>query len=197
PERFGKQKARIKYGTDYAGLWWQPPGVDLTAAKEIWITEGIFDTIALLHHDLTSVAAISSNNYPGEALSVLAEACQDARRKRPRLVWALDGDRAGRSYTLKHVQRARADGWECAAAQIPQRGRGKRDWNDAHQRGELTERHLEEYRYHGALLIAESATAKALLMYRRTERREFPFEFRRRLYWFKLDMDKYEKAAKE
>lgn len=197
PERFGRKKARIKYGTDYAGLWWQPPGVDLTAAKEIWITEGIFDTIALLHHDLTSVAAISSNNYPDEALSVLAEACQDARRKRPRLVWALDGDRAGRSYTLKHVQRARADGWECAAAQIPQRGRGKRDWNDAHQRGELTERHLEEYRYHGALLIAESATAKALLMYRRTERREFPFEFRRRLYWFKLDMDKYEKAAKE
>ncbi len=197
PERFGKKKARVRAGTDYAGLWWQPPGSDLTSAKEIWITEGIFDTIALLHHDLMSVAAISSNNYPGDALAALAEACQLAGRRRPLLVWALDGDRAGQRYTIKHVARARADGWECTAAEIPQGRKGKRDWNDAHQRGELTPKHINEYRYYGALLIAGNATEKALLMYRRTERREFPFEYRRRLYWFKLDLEKYEKAARE
>lgn len=196
PERFGKQKARIRYGTDYAGLWWQPPGMDLTSASEIWITEGIFDTIALLHHDVASVAAISSNNFPGEALSVLAEACRDAGKKLPLLVWALDSDRAGRKYTLEHIKKAREAGWKCAAAQIPQRGKHQRDWNDCHQRGELTEHCLDEYRHHGALLIAASAIEKALLMYQRNERRrEFPFEYKRRLFWFKLDMAKYEKEV--
>src|SRR5690606_22236154 len=35
----------------------------------------------------------------------------------------------------------------------------------------------------------------AVLMYNHTERMEFHLEYARRLYWFKLDLDKYEKEA--
>ncbi|MCJ8287105.1 toprim domain-containing protein [Halomonas sp.] len=192
PERFGKQKAN--FVGRYKGNWWQPPtltAADLVEAGEVWIVEGIFDAIALYHHGIAAVSAMSCANYPDSALKVLADAAGTAR---PTLVWALDGNRAGQNATLKHVQRARAAGWECGAAQIP--GGGRHDWNDCHQRDELTERHRETYRYHGALLLAPSAMAKALIIYKRTERREFWFEYKRQVWWWKLDVDAFDRAVR-
>lgn len=193
PERFGKQKAN--FVGRYKGEWWQPPTLtddDLVEAGEVWIVEGIFDAIALLHHGVAAVSAMSCANYPDVALKRLADAAHAAGTARPTLVWALDSNRAGQNATLKHVERARAAGWECKAAQIP----GRQDWNDAHQADRLSESHRETYRYHGALLLAESPTAKALLMYKRTERREFWFEFRRQLWWWKLDLDAFDRAVR-
>lgn len=101
-------------------------------------------------------------------------------------------------YTLRHVKRAREDGWKCEAAQIPQRrGMAKQDWNDLHQRDRLEDKHITEYLYHGALLIAESATDKALLIYHHTNRTEFDFDFGNRLYWFELKLADYHKAKEE
>ncbi len=94
-------------------------------------------------------------------------------------------------------------GFTCEAAQIPQRDR-KVDWNDLHQRwafiegddkrAEQIERDLKEARYHGSLLLAESAAEKGALMYEWRERHEFHFAFENRLYWFKMDIDKFNKA---
>ncbi|WP_196363396.1 toprim domain-containing protein, partial [Vibrio alginolyticus] len=165
PERFGKQKAN--FVGRYKGQWWCPPALsweDLVEAGEVWIVEGIFDAIALYHHGIAAASAMSCSNYPEAALEQLADAAHKAGTSRPTLVWALDGNRAGQKGTLKHVERARAAGWECRATQIP--GGGRTDWNDAHQRGELTAQHLETYRYHGALLLAESPMAKALIIYK-------------------------------
>lgn len=192
PERFGKKKARFNYGGGYQGRWWSMPGRDLSAAGELWITEGIFDTLALIHHGIESVAALSCNNYPEQALAELAAACGSTR---PTLIWALDADPAAQRFTRKWVRQAREQGWECEAAQIPQPDRGKRDWNDLHQRNELTEKTLKHTRYLGSLLIAKSASEKALLMYHHTERREFPFEYKKRLFWFALDMSKFTKEC--
>ncbi|MBC3911634.1 toprim domain-containing protein, partial [Undibacterium sp. NL8W] len=115
-----------------------------------------------------------------------------------RLVWALDGDNAGRSYTKKHVDKARAAGWECAAAQIPQDGKTKLDWNDAHQRDALSEKDIEEYRYHGDLLLAKSPEEKALLRYKHDGgQTEFYFDFGNRLFWFRLDLERYNKAREQ
>lgn len=193
PERFGKKKARFNYGIEYHGTWWQPP-TQSNQVEELWLVEGIFDAIALMHNGIAAVSLMSCNNYPQHALAGLAQQCLSADRQRPTLVWALDGDRVGRSYTRKWVRRARSEGWDCKAAQIPQPAKGKHDWNDLHQRERLTEKDLATYRYYGALLIAESATEKALLMYNHSLRRDFPFDFDRRLYWFKLDIDKFNKA---
>ncbi len=38
--------------------------------------------------------------------------------------------------------------------------------------------------------------AKALLMYKRREQREFWFEFKRQLWWWKLDMDAFDRALR-
>ncbi|WP_227369857.1 toprim domain-containing protein [Halomonas sp. M20] len=193
PERFGKQKAN--FVGRYKGEWWQPPTLtdaDLADSDEIWIVEGIFDAIALLHHGIAAVSAMSCANYPDAALTRLSDAAHAAGHGRPMLVWALDSNRAGQNGTLKHVERARAAGWDCKAAQIP----GKQDWNDAHQATALTHKHLDTYRYHGALLLAESPTAKALLIYKRTERREFWFEYKHQVWWFKLSQEAFERALK-
>lgn len=195
PGRFGKKKARFNYGSKHAGHGWAPPGLNLDALDELWLVEGIFDAIALWLHGLPAMALLSCNNYPEHALADLAK-----RRAghRPALVWALDGDDAGRSYTRKWVRRARQEGWDCKAAQIPQPSSGgKLDWNDMHQRDRLGESHVKDYRYHGALLIARSPTEKALRIYREKGRAKFPFDFGSRLWWFELDVDKYHKAMEK
>ncbi|NNT92972.1 toprim domain-containing protein [Stutzerimonas nitrititolerans] len=202
PHRFGKQKARFAPGQSMRGYWWCPPSVDLLAVNELWIVEGIFDAIALLHHDIDAVSAMSSNAFPAESLKALAKARAEAGRKLPRLVWALDNEPGAHRYTRRWVKQARELGFECEAAQIPQRDR-KTDWNDLHQRwmfldedkrAEQVAADLKEARHQGALLIAETAAEKALLMYEWRKRHEFHFGFGNRMYWFKLDMEKFNKA---
>lgn len=208
PWRFGKKKAVFKPGGSYGGLWWALPSLSFldvgpqapadapTPPTELWLVEGIFDAIALSHHGIAAVGLLSCNNYPEKALAELRALLQrqGGTVPEPKLVWALDADKAGRSFTVKHVKRAREDGWECTAAQIPQRGKGKVDWNDLHQRDRLGEKDLKEYRYHGELLIAEKAEDKALLIYNHTGKTTFDLEHGNRLYWFRLDLDRYDKA---
>lgn len=204
PERFGKQKARFAPGASYKGVWWCPPSLDLTTLDELHIVEGIFDAIALLHHNVPAVSAMSCNAFPEQSLRELKQACVEAGRRLPTLVWALDNEPVARSYTRKWVAQARALGFTCEAALIPQKGK-KVDWNDLHQRwafiedaeqrAERVAADLDEARYQGALLIAESASEKGLLIYQRNEWREFHFGFDNRLYWWSLDLDKYNKAV--
>ncbi|MGH8385510.1 MAG: toprim domain-containing protein [Pseudomonas sp.] len=201
PQRFGKKKARFKPGESYKGYWWCSPYVDLTQTSELWIVEGIFDAIALQHNEIDAVAAMSSNAFPEASLKALVAA---RAGNLPRLVWALDNEPGAHRYTRKWVAMARSMGFECTAAQIPQRDARKVDWNDLHQRWAFvsdgadrkrrTEADLNEARHHGALLIAESASEKALLIYDWREREEFHFGFESRLYWWKLDISKFNNA---
>lgn len=195
PARFGKKKAVFKPGMHYQGTWWQPPGLQLAGVHRLWLVEGIFDAIALQHHDMPAVALLSCNNYPGQALTELRKAHAE-RGTECVLVWALDSDAAGAGYVRKWVAKARQEGWTCEAAQIPQTSKSKVDWNDLHQRERLGEKHLAEYLHHGALLIAASASEKGLLIYRHSggKRTEFPFDHDNRLYWFKLDLDAFNRA---
>lgn len=195
PHRFGKKKANFKYGFKYQGLWWKPDNLVIQNASEIWLVEGIFDALALMHNGIKAVALLSSGNYPEEALRNFA---LSRGNKECKLIWALDGDHSGRSFTKKHLKRAEEQGWTCFAAQIPQNGKSKIDWNDVHQRGELTALDIENYLYHGALLIAKSAIEKALLMYRRNgDQSEFYLTFANRVYWFHLNLEHYNKARND
>lgn len=208
PGRFGSKKATFKFGGSYGGWWWSMPSLTFNAPApdapadapqppaELWLVEGIFDAIALAHHGIAAVSLMSCNNYPEHALAALQVQIQrqGGQVKRPVLVWALDTGRAGETYTVKHVRRARADGWECKAAQPPS-GKTKVDWNDLHQRGQLDEEHRAEYLYQGALLIAATAKEKALLMYSHTGRSEFHVVHAQQWYWFKLDLARYIKVS--
>ncbi|CAG2152552.1 toprim domain-containing protein [Ralstonia mannitolilytica] len=192
PERFGDRKAT--FNGSYAGTWWQPPNLPATP-KELWLVEGIFDAIALMHHDVAAVATFSCSHYPTAALAALAEQCAAGGHRRPHLVFALDNDAAGRRYTLKHLERAREDGWSASAALPKQAGKTKLDWNELHLRDRLSKRDLDEYRYLGDLFTAATPSEKARLMYHRTGDAKFPFEHRNRLYWFKLDLEAFQRES--
>jgi hypothetical protein len=204
PARFGKMKARFKPGESYKGVWWCPPCVDVLEAKEIWIVEGIFDALALVHHNITAVSAMSSNAFPSGSLEALVAARPG---NLPKLVWALDNEPGAHAYTKRWVRMARELGFTCEAAQIPQRDNKKVDWNDLHQRWQFldegekrdaqVDKDITTARHYGALLIAENATEKALVMFDWKRRSEFHLEFGNRLYWFKLDLEKYNKAIQE
>ncbi|WHS62241.1 toprim domain-containing protein [Pseudomonas sp. G2-4] len=201
PHRFGKMKARFKPGGSPRGVWWCPPCVELLDVKELWIVEGIFDAIALVHNGIAAVSAMSSGAYPEESLKELA---RQRGGKLPKLIWALDNEPGAHRYTKRWVRQARALGYVCEAAQIPQPDSRKVDWNDLHQRWQFVEgeeqraqqieKDLKTARYHGDLLLAESASEKGVLMYDWSERHEFFFGFESRMYWFKMDLEKFHKA---
>jgi energy-coupling factor transporter ATP-binding protein EcfA2 len=201
PHRFGKMKAHFNRGANFKGLAWAPPGLDLSQGKELWVVEGIFDAIALCHAGIPAVAAFSCNNYPDKFLDTLTATREEAGQDMPRIIWAMDGDEAGVRYIGKFANIARSQGLKVGAAVIPQEGKFKRDWNDAWQRGELVNEHGEpttdEFLYQGDLVIARSAGEKANRIYTHTNRKEFPFGFNNRLFWFKLNMDEFHKAMSD
>ncbi len=195
PERFGKLKARAV--GDYKGLVWLAPiftDTELALAERIIITEGIFDAICWIQAGYTAASNISSANYPSALLDRIKTACAAAKTKLPKICFAQDGDKAGQKAARKFAEKAKSEGWNVSAAQPPA---GKRDWNDLHQLGLMDAKSIEKYFHYGDLLLAKSASEKALLMYQNQERREFWFTYFSSLYWFKLDLDAYDKEVRQ
>lgn len=177
------------------GHAWMTPNTNYLESKEIWITEGIFDTIALWLSGITSFSALSCNNYPSIFLNHIAQKCAEAGNPLPKLVWAFDNDKAGHEGILKNLALAEADGFECEAA-LPPFSRKKQDWNDLYKQDRLKFTELETYKYYGALITAKTAVDKGTLIYKRYGTKSFPFDFNNQVYWFKLDMDKYDEYMK-
>lgn len=208
PHRFGKMKARFAPGQSYAGCWWAAPSVteQLATCSELWIVEGIFDAIAHLHHGNVAVSAMSSNQFPVDDLQELAKL---RASNLPTLIWAPDNEPAKgngpgtHDYLRKHAARAKAMGFTCKAALIPQPSDRKVDWNDLHLRAiahadkkdqqQQWQDDMAEARYQGDLLLSKSAIEKGMLMFRHGGRREFHLEFRSRMYWFAFDTSRFEK----
>lgn len=173
--------------------WCPPPALP---HDEIWIVEGIFNSIALMHHGIWAASAMSCTNYPHLFLTSIIEQCEAAGRERPRLVWALDDGKAGTTYAKKHHERALKEGWKSSCALIKGKNGKFPDWNDQHLAGKLEASDIEEYRYQGSLLTARSAADKGTLIYRRKQWTLFYFDFNNRLYWFEFDHAKYNAAYK-
>lgn len=183
-DRFAGQKGRAL--GSYKGLWWQMPDADFDQAETVWITEGIFDALSLIHAGYMAIASISCGHYPDGFFTMLRE-----RRLNPTIIFALDNDHAGREGIRKHVAHARQDGWRVKAAMPPPR----HDWNDLWREGKLDEHAITEARYRGDLLVAESAAEKARIMYRKSGMNSFPLTFGNRTYWFALDLDAYQNVV--
>lgn len=202
PGRFDK-KARFAYGKSHKGQWWQHPRQDLQAlasADEIWLAEGIFDASALVQAGITAVSLMSVNNYPEHGLDALRKAIANGETptKSPRLVFAFDVGKAGSDYTRKFVARAKKEGWDASAAQPRAEGEHEKlDWNDLLQRDRLSEEHLEEYRWNGKVLTAETADRKAVLIYQRKRWSNFPFIFNTEQYWAEFNAKTIAKTVEE
>lgn len=203
PHRFGKQKARFAPGQSYAGVWWAAPAA-LTAMREtseVWIVEGIFDSIAHLQRGNCAVSAMSSNAFPEASLRELTAARPG---NLPTLIWGLDNEPGARAYTLKHIRRAEKMGFRCKAAQIEQPDGKKVDWNDLHLRALAAEDQQAQWdadivdaRYHGDLLTARTAMDKGLIVYERDKQAGFHLEHHSRLYWFEFDALRFEKLCRD
>lgn len=185
PERFDR---KANFHGEYGGLWWSPAR-NLAEVRTIWITEGIFDAIALMQHGITAVSVLSCNNYPHLALTKLRES-----GSMPELVIAFDNDKAGKKSTLKFIERAKFEGWKVTAA-LPGEGRKKKDWNDLHLLNKLSGEDLKNYFYFGELFIAPTPTDKAALMYLRQHKSEFWFEHGKKTWWGNINLEKAEKIA--
>lgn len=194
PGRFGNKKAHFNYGAKYQGMAWAPQMA--MPEDEIWIVEGIFNSIALMHHGIYAASAMSCNNYPHLFLTSVIEQCEAAGRKRPKLVWALDDGKAGTTYAKKHHERSKGEGWDSSCVLIRGRGGKYPDWNDQHLSGHLEPTDITEYRYQGSLLTAKSAADKGFLMYQRKQWPMFYFDFDNRLWWFDFDHVKFNAALK-
>jgi hypothetical protein len=178
---------------DYEGHWWSPG--DLSEASEIWIVASPFDALALHLAGVAAAAAIlKADNYPAASLQKLAAACMG--QGRPDLVWALGSDAGSVYHIRKWIERARAEGWPCEAAQIAEKP-GPQTWASLHIRNRLGEKDRADYRHYGALLIAKTAFDKALLIYKRNKRQTFHFDHENALYWWNLDAEKFDKATKD
>ena len=194
PSRFGSKKAHFNYGAKYQGMAWAPPMA--LPHDEIWIVEGIFNSIALMHHGIYAASAMSCSNYPHIFLQSVIEQAEAAGRKRPAVVWALDDGKAGTTYAKKHHERATKEGWKSSCALIKGKNGKFPDWNDQHLADRLKPEDIAEYRYQGSLLTARSAADKALLIYKRKNWAMFYFDFENRLNWFEFDAAKYNAAYK-
>lgn len=202
PHRFGKNKANFKYGYSYKGKAWHHPALtfdDLARADEIWVTEGIFDALALSEvfeqerPGARCAAAMSTNNYPAEWLGHLADAVAKigTHALRPTLVFAFDVGPAGVRAARDGVEKARENGWRARAAQVRPDGEGsKLDWNDLLKRRKLLSSDLETYLENGDITIAENAAEKAFLLYRRSRRADFPLTFKTRQLWAKFSVQR-------
>lgn len=170
----------------HRGLWWQPPGMTIEDKDEIWIVEGCLDAIALHMNGIKAVAILSCVNFPMTNLEAIKAAGIT-------LVWALDNDKAGCRNILKHVRETRKNFTRFInkAALIPQKDRSKTDWNDAHLAGKLTKKDIARYRFHGDLLLSDSAMEKALLVWERYRTRNFAVEFGTKTYWFSVVQEIY------
>lgn len=184
-DRFPR-KANIKYGYKVNGYWWWHPA-NTQMPSEIWITEGIFDAMALAEHGIDAVSSISCSNYPEHSLHELKSQYVKAKHTLPTLIWAFDNDKAGKDGIHRNIKAAEDMGFECAAAQPPYEKHRQLDWNDLHEMGRLTAEHIETYRYYGDILTATSAMQAAVIMYMHTKRTSFYFEYNYRTWWFELD----------
>lgn len=190
PQRF-ERKAHFQRGAKANGEWWQSPKLTLDVLArlpEIWIPEGIFCAASLTERGLPAVAAMSCNFYPADAMLRVADYCANHNIPRPRIVFAFDGNKAGRVSMVKAVHRAIKDGWVASAAlTTADLVRKPVDWNDLHlldskESPTFSPERIEEYRWNGAVLMAGSAMEKAKLLHKRKGWSNFILDHANRTY---------------
>ena len=196
----GVAKAKIQTGFKFKGLAWLPPKLNLkngvwSYVTELWITEGIFDAMALTENGIHAISNITAGNYPNITLAQIKARLDELGKPYPKVIIALDSDKAGKSQTDKLVALARQQGFTATAAQSSEQI-GSKDWNDLHKNRKLTKQDIERYKFFGKLLIADTVKDKALLVYNQTSNINFHIFFNKHTYWIKVDVASYDKAKK-
>ncbi len=176
-------------GTLYAGQYWQPDDMQILRGDTIYITEGILDCLSLWVNDYKAVAALTCGNFPEQLI-------KQHQHHHIQWVYALDNDKAGQKFNLKHINTLRKQKQSVTCA-MPSNGDKKVDWNDLHRLKKINALKMRDYHYWGACLIAKTAIDRALLTYHHEGWALFTFPFKKKLYGFDLKTQKYEEHLKE
>lgn len=148
-------KAMFKLHIKYTGKHWSPPGQTIENGDHIYIVEGIFHAIAFYLLGYKAVAAFSSSNLPRDLIN---------KHKGRNVTWCLayDAGNAGEFASLKFLKEL--NGLK-EAARITLPHSAGIDWDDLYREGKLTDKYLDDCKWRGRLLAAESYKEKAFILY--------------------------------
>jgi hypothetical protein len=180
-EHFGK-KTYLVGGAKLNGWMWTPPGQTLNAGDKLYITEGIFDAIALYHAHKKVAAIMGVSNKPQEFIDNHAHL-------NLHYIIALDNDEAGQKFAPRLVAWLKGQD-EKVSCILPANDTKKCDWNDLWIAGKLKPADFDDYDYWGALLVVTNPKEKALQIVGRECTNNFPMEFGNRVYWVKYKSPK-------
>lgn len=178
----GESKPRNKnFHGAISGKYWRPPTMEFKDGDKVWIVEGILDAIALVQNGIKAIAILSCNNWRKTDF-----------KSHEGITWvvAFDSDKAGKTDAKKLFNHLLDNGLSPLCALLPTKHK-KLDWNDAAMMGILSPSDVDQYLYNGKLLTAQTATEKALAIYNHKGNSIFSLDFNNRLYWFELDLEKF------
>ncbi len=171
--RFG---AKSKIVGNFQGFGWVPPGMAFNDGDEIWITEGIFKSMAFAHIGVKSISGLSASNLPIDII-------KDNAGKHIKWVLAEDNDDAGRDASEKFRKRIEAIG-ETVSIALPAIGE---DWDDVFRDGRLNKEYLQDSFWRGFYHLAESYQRKCFFHYCKYQYMHSVIDFQFALYRYKLD----------
>ncbi|GLS24761.1 toprim domain-containing protein [Marinibactrum halimedae] len=176
-KRAGK-KARFKQGTKYTDKHWSPPGQVIKKNDRVYITEGIFHTIAYHHIGKKAVCAFSCNNLPREFI---------AQHKDDNIIWCLayDDEPGAHKHIRKYYQELKT---LKQTVEIALTG-SKKDWDDLYRLDRLNDEELEACKWRGQLFIAESAKQKAFMHYAWKQQSYCILPFENQLYSVRVNLE--------
>lgn len=182
---------KAKVVNPYKGECWQPPTQDINDGDTVWITEGIFKSIALLEskfekEQMKTVSALSANNLPIEFIK---------RNVDRNITWviALDNDPAGISGATKYKEKIKELGEQVLIA-IPS---GKPDWDDEFRLKRLNDKYFKDALWRGQYLTATTAKEKAFWLFVKTDFKHTVIEQNHQLWRSALKDKKDVNAMKE
>ncbi|MGB3211268.1 MAG: toprim domain-containing protein [Desulforhopalus sp.] len=173
---FGGQ--RKKNGSLFQGEAWTPPEQELQPGDSCFITEGIFHAIALEHAGKKVAASLTSTTSPGDFIEA---------NKGKDISWilALDGDKSGRKYMLKHRETLLKMEEKVEICLLQN---GQKDWDDFWKEGKLNDQLLDECIYQGTLFTCGSVEEKCWKIFCKFPSKTYHVtEFRNAIYTVKVD----------
>ncbi len=178
-ERNGGKKAHISYRCDFKGKGWTPPEQRIESGDWVFITEGIFQSIALAHLDpanlawpLKVIASLSSSNLPRDII-------QANQGKGIHWVLAYDHDPAGLKAMHKYLKELRDMGENVHVAL----GTTGRDWDDEWRAERLNQSYLDKALWDGAVAFSSKPNERAFWHHVRYPRQKrYRFAHKNALY---------------
>lgn len=169
--------AKSKIIGGYQGIGWVPPGMTFEEGDEVWITEGIFKSMAFLHIGKKSISGLSASNLPRDIIKA---------NKGKKIVWVVaeDADEAGQNAAAKFRKEIDDMGEICRVA-FP--ANADEDWDDVFRDGRLNKQYMQDSFWRGFYHLAESYQRKAFFHYCKYKYTHSVIDFQFALYRYKLD----------